>query len=146
MEIIKFILLKCYVCTIYTRFLNRAEVVSGVSSFPPFVAKNFSKKNFEKKFFLSNSKNSFKFEFLTLFYGGRVPKNRPNFSKKKIFFRRSRLPPPKFFFLSPRRQKKFRKIFFLSNSKNSSIFELPDPKIGGLGHIGSGRSPTFTPV
>ena len=37
-----------------TRFLNRAEVVSGVLSFPPFVAKCFQKKF--RKIFLSNSK------------------------------------------------------------------------------------------
>ncbi len=98
---------------------------SLVLSFPISVVPAFRRPNFYQ-FFVEIEK-FFQKWIPTLFYGGRVPKKVCDFSKKKI----SSLPPPeaKKNFLSPSRQNFQKKNF--SKSKNSSIFELPDPKIGG---------------
>jgi hypothetical protein len=83
----------------------------------------------------SKSKNSFKNGF-TLFYGGRVPKYTCDiFQKKKKIFVPAFCRPKK---NSESRQGKKFDFFLFKTEKNSSIFELPDPEIGGLGHFGSG--------
>ncbi len=110
--------------------------------FPKKILSFLPAKIFFKNFFCQNRKIPSKMDCPPFFYG--VPNNRCDFFQKIFFFvvpasrRRN--------FFSKFRQAKFSKIFF-SKSKNSSIFELPDPKIGGgVGHFGSGRSSTFNPV
>jgi hypothetical protein len=68
------------------------------------------------------------------FYGGHIPKkNMCDFSKKKLF-------PP---FAAQKKNSKSRLAKFekkkILKLKNSSVFELPNPKIGG------GRSHQFGP-
>ncbi len=95
---------------------NMYDFSKKIPSFPPFVAQFFN-------FFFLDIENSFK-------SWGRVPKNICDFFQKKIVISASRRPkvPAK-------------NSIFLSNLKNSNIFELPDPKIGE----GGGRGLWFGP-
>ncbi len=88
--------------------------------FPPFVAQFFF------KFFCQNRKIPSKMDPPPFFTGGVSPKTCAIFPKK-IFFRRSRLPPPPKFFFSKSQPAKKNPKKILSEVKNSSIFELPDP-------------------
>ncbi len=88
---------------------------------PPFVAQNF----FENIFFVKIEKFLQKWIPHPFIQGACPQKTCAIFQKKKkkkaFFPRRSRPPPPKIFFLSPGEQKKIEN-FFLSKSKNASIF------------------------
>ncbi len=110
-----------------TRFLNRAEVVS----FRPFhrsvVSRLPSPSKIRKKILEIKKKNPSKMDSHP-FYGG-VPKKHVRFFKKKIVVPASQ---KKILFCNAKiREKKFVKI---------SIFELPDPKIGGGGEVTSVRA------
>jgi hypothetical protein len=93
---------------------------SRIPSFPPFIAQNFLRKNFPQ-----NQKIPSKMDSL-FFTGGVSPKNMCDFPKTISSF------PP---FVAQKNSKywqaKILKTKFSQNQKNSSIFELLDPKIGG---------------
>jgi hypothetical protein len=119
--------------------LNRAKVVS-IQSFPrsvvpAFVVPAFRRPNFFRIDFYVKIEKFLQKWIPHHFLGGRVPKN--------IFFRRSRLSPLNFF--SKFLQAEIRKQIFLKIEK-SSIFEFPDPKIGGDRSLWLGLKFNFYPV